>query len=460
MLAALAAAGCGDEPATGDVLVLDPDPACAAPSGACLNAGVEALEVAGVRVIHKRVPHQPFVAVRIAFDDIDRSAAQHWAEAFALALFERSGSRDLDGVEWPALWRNLGATLSVTPAGRDYVSISFEAPRTEWLAAWELLTDALVAPNTNPYELDNVRNNYRTGFASERDAPDDAAAIDAFGRLFRGDAYNRSRESQDALDSLSPPRLQDAWASLRVRGRWLVTVVGDVDAEQATTALSSLLSRLPDPGDIDVFGSAAAVSVEQPGAAVLLDYPDSPTWHVVSYFRGPRADSADLMPLRLGMSVLDRRLFHEVRDEQGLAYVIDASASQTRQTFGTLSFSSTRPQDALLIMQRIILDLKTAGPLEHELGAARALERTARLSSNVRPSGQAAALSHWELVGGGRQRADALLEELDTISAESVRVALGTYLTAAQSAAAGPDDSLDAFDWTALFDEPSRQPPP
>jgi predicted Zn-dependent peptidase len=325
-LAAVLAVGCSEENSAPSALPFDTLPQCPEGAVACVNAGVSSFEVDGVRVIHRRVEGHPLVAMHLHFDGAPEARAdQYWAESLALGVFESTGPRRLPYPEWIDRLADMSASVSVSTRV-DYHTIWALAPRPRWRALWHLLMEALQEPYLAEYFLDHERAIREYAFTSEQDEPDSAAAVAAFSRLFRGQAYNVPREHRARLASVSTGDLAEAWRSLRVKRRLLVVMVGDVTEHDARDAVRDELVTFPaehspsflDHGDWSELAPAEKV--------VVLDYPDSPTWYLRSYFKGPTPHAVEYAALRLGLKVLGQRLFDRVRDAQGLAYSTGATS--------------------------------------------------------------------------------------------------------------------------------------
>ena len=437
------------------VLDFDTQPTCAAADATCINAGTSTLVVQGMRVIHKPVPGHPLVSFRLSFDaPRGSSSRQRWAETLALSMYELGGPRRfINPSDWDTELVRLAGAVS-TGNGLDYGSISATAPVFSWRELWDLVIQGIADYRNYPWELENRRGVFGRGFSSERDDPSAAASIDAWSRLFQGQGYNYQREYQETLAAISNDDIDDAWRTLSASDRWLVTVVGDVSADDIAAALEEARPALPQQGTSPRF-APDVVPVLPPSPHVrLLPYPDAPTWYVVGYFKGPSGSSPDLAPLELGLSVLDRRLFEEVRDVRGLAYTTGARLSFYREGFGSVWLTSESPREALSVARRVLFDLKATGPSEAELAAARSSLVTGLLTSNDTPSGMAATLADWELTAGAREALDDYLVAMDAATPAGVASVLEAYLRDIEIAAAGGGSELSEQDLESWFVAP------
>ena len=450
----LLALGCGGAEAESvPVLDFETQPSCPAADATCLNAGTTTLDIDGVRVIHKPLPGHPLVSFRLAFDAPTGSGRQRWAETLALSMFDLGGPRGLAPSDWDAELVRLGASVGAGN-GFDYGSIGGTAPVVNWRELWDLVILGIAQYRNYDYELDNRRGVYDLGIQSELDDPDSAASIDAWSRLFQGHAYNYQREYLDALAALSSIDIDAAWGALSAGDRWLVSVVGDVGVDEITAAIQEARGWVARTGPGLVFQPDLRVVPPAPPPVRVLDYPEAPTWYIVGYFEGPGGNSPDFAPLELGLTVLDQRLFDEVRDARGLAYTTGAGLVFYRQSYGRVWITSESPLDALAVSRDILTDLKTTGPTEAELESARSALVTRLLASNDTPSSIALTLADWELTAGTREALDDYLAALDQATPSEVAGVLAGYLRDVRIAAAGGGSPLAESDLETWFVSP------
>jgi zinc protease len=441
--------GCAEAVDSAPVLAFA-TPECEGLGPACINAGAADLEEQGIRIIHKRIAGHPLVALHVAFDNVPRSDAQLWSENLGLALLQYGGPNRFSTSDWDAAQRRLGATVWAG-SGSDYAYVDALAPLPNWRATWDLMAEAVNQPRDAASDLDNRRGVVQRGYQSEFDDPDDAAWNDAWSRLFQGHPYNQRRERLAAITALSGADIVRGWPFLTAKSRLLVTVVGDIEAAEVAEAVGTAFGVLSPEA---VFEAPVAA---QPAAAqpvVILPYLNAPTWHIVSYFKGPPGGSPDYAALRLGLGVLNRRLFAEVRDARGLAYTTGAELDFYRESFGAVWLTSDTPLEALPIVRQILVELLSAGPDESELDAARNNVRTSLVAGSDDPASLAWTLADWQLTAGYRGALDEYMSTLDAVTPEAARAALEAHLRGVQTTAAGGGAPLTEADLAALFPEP------
>jgi zinc protease len=441
--------GCGslDEPPS---VRLGAMPSCPDASVGCLNVGAETLDVAGVRVIYKQTKGQPLAALRILFDHGSRSAREVWAERLALTMLQAVGPSTRSPSDWQAKLDLLGAQVSVSH-GRDYSALSATVAAPRALELMRLLREALRSPPRAQGQLDHFARVEQRNLQVRGDQPQLAAQDEAWD-LLRAHTPSAELERLSVLGSLHSADLAAAFSRLLSKPRLTFVLVGDVAWQSARAELEQTLAMLPGTSPLPAVPAPPPAPPAAPSASsAVLPYPDAPTWHVTVLFRGPAAGSEDDAALRLGLSVLDARLYERIRNQRGLAYTVGARSYFYRETIGSLWLSTNDPAEALPLMRQIIADVRAAPASTAELAAARQILRTEVFEQSDTPAGLCGTLADWQLSAGDRTRVDAFLMQLEGLTAERVHRSLTTYLRGGFSAAAGGGADLGEAQLDALL---------
>jgi len=445
----LLALACGDpEPPT---VRLGAMPTCPDLSSGCLNVGAATLDVGGVRVIYKRTPGQPLAALRMLFDNGTRGERQMWAERLALTMVQIAGPSTRTPSSWQGELDKLGAVVAFTP-GADYATLSGTVAAPRAIDLWRLLREALRNPPQSQFQLDHFARLEQRNVVVRGDQPQLAAQDEAWSLLMQ----RTPADETASLAELSTVRAGDvsqAFGTLLDKPRITVVVVGDVLLESVRAEVEQLVGALPTMSANPFPAPAASQAGDVPGlaATAVLPYPDAPTWHIAGYFRGPPADSEDHAALRLGLAILDNRLYARIRDERGLAYTVGARPYFYRETVGYLWLSTNAPGEALPIMQTTLAELRVLAPTNSELTSARQTVRTQIFEASDTPAGLCATLADWQLTVGDRTRIDTFLTQLDTLTTARVHESLTKFLRNGAVVAAGGGSELAESQLQALL---------
>jgi predicted Zn-dependent peptidase len=440
---------CGEARPEPEELTLETAPRCELASGACLSRDANLIDAGGVQVLHQRIAGLPTVGIQISFTK-GESALQSVAEDFAFALLETDGPVTIAGDGFRDALSLIGARASAR-GDLDYSSFVATAPLPAVEDLWQLMTVAVLRPALLEPTLKALHDNAARVVRLQLENPQVAATTDSLRRALSMTRYAPSLSIDPEIDAqIDLPLLAQTWSALRTKQRLLVTMVGDLDSRYVQRLVSGTFGSLPDTQEFGL-NTEPGSETESGEAELVLPYPDSPTWHVSSVFLGPTAGSPDYARLALGMQVLDSRLFERVRDRAGLAYSAGASLGFYRQTVGQIAFSTSSPTEAVAIAAQVLAELRTDGPSDDELAIAQSSLRISVLAQNTTPSGLTATLTDWQHTAGSFAGVDALLSQLDSISAAEVAQALDQYLRGAKTTAAGAGVPFSVEDLKGLY---------
>jgi hypothetical protein len=152
------AIGCSDAPSSPPPLhFAGRESACSEATEPCLNADTTTFEVAGLRVVHKRIVGEPIITASVLFDrssDFSDPVTAH-AQYLAMRLISWWGSQKYIR-DWDEQLGRLGATHWSTCA-TDYAHTGVTVPAVNFAAAWHMLASALVAHRSPRFPAMNSR---------------------------------------------------------------------------------------------------------------------------------------------------------------------------------------------------------------------------------------------------------------------------------------------------------------
>jgi len=154
---------------------------------------------------------------------------------------------------------------------------------------------------------------------------------------------------------------------------------------------------------------------------------DLPTVYVRGYFSAPTIAAADYPAMYVGMSILQSRLFQEVRIKRNLSYAPGASVAQRMTNFGSLYVSTPNPNAAIKVIQDEVRKMQTSVLSQDEVRDAALAART-RLLQNLEASADIADIvGRFTLATGDPQSFDTFLARITTVTPGEVQQAMDKY---------------------------------
>lgn len=317
----------------------------------------------------------PFVALEIHFDGgsaLD-AADKRGAINLMTALLEE-GSGDMDAQTFQTALESLAASFSFSVYD-DGMGISARFLTENSDEAVTLLRQALVEPRFDQDAIDRVRGQVLSIIASDASNPGRIASRAFFAGAFGDHPYGSSQDgTAESVAALTREDMRAAHRDVLVRGRAVVSAVGDITADELSAIVDQLLGDLPQDGpplppDV-AFGLGGGLDV------IDFDTPQS-----VAYFghEGIKRDDPDffaayILNTILGGSGPQSVLMEEVREKRGLTYGVYSylvPRTNAQMVIGSLGSSNDRMAEAIAVVRDEWRRIATGGITQEQLDEAK-----------------------------------------------------------------------------------------
>jgi zinc protease len=227
--------------------------------------------------------------------------------------------------------------------------------------------------------------------------------------------------------------------------RLLLVVVGDVDPQVIRQKVEASLGRLP-RGNYRA-EPVAQLAFSAPTLAVTERM--IPTNYVQGFFAAPPLTEDDYFAMRVATSILQDRVYLEVRIRRNLSYAPDAFLLSQGANAGGIYVTSNDANQSVRLMLNEIARLQRQPVSEDELNATTQQFLTTFYMRQETNAAQAAQLAQYELIGGGWRNADEFLERINAVTPEDVMRVANTYMNNLQFVVLGDPRSIDRDVFTA-----------
>ncbi len=267
----------------------------------------------------------------------------------------------------------LSAKFDLDRAGYSLRTLSAARERAQ---ALDVLAAVVQWPAFPPEVVAREKERVIAGLRDAAIKPEVIAAR-AFARLVFGDhPYGmRTTGEIEHIATLEPSQLLEFHARLYLREAAVVTIVGDIERQEAERIAQMLTSALPDG-----VGVATLRPVPTLARAERLDIPhEAAQAHVLVGAPGMRRTDPDYFPLFVGNYILggggfNSRLTVQVREQRGLTYsVYSAFAPFEHEGAFTIGLQTRKDQagEALRVVHETLAQFVRDGPTVSELDGAR-----------------------------------------------------------------------------------------
>ena len=306
----------------------------------------------------------------------------------------------------------------------NYLRIKFVCLNEDFSKALELMDDIL--KNSTFEEFEKERTKLVGEISAELDSPR-TTAMDAYYReMFENHYYGNSLvRILDNIGNVTKVDVINAFKYILNNSKKSLAVVGTLNKEQILDQINSTVGRLP-------LSTAGNFMIPKPKLETVKTAqntrPDLNQAHIIKGWLLPTYGEADypaivLLNIILGSCGLSSRLFLELRDKKGLAYVVRSSYETYKLAGNFMIYIATAPSNidtCLTGFNEEIQKIKSSPVTQEELENAKTnivgkyefLEET-----NIQ---QACSYAKFDVLGLGYNYSDNIKQQVQSVSADDI----------------------------------------
>lgn len=319
----------------------------------------------------------PLIAIRFAFfGGASQDAAGKEGQAYFVTSMMDEGAGDLDASAFQEREQGLAMRMDFD-AGRDVMLGSIQTLTENKDAVFDLARLAMSQPRFDEDALERVRAQILAGLKFDENDPETVASL-AWDRIaFHDHPYGRPvKGTMASIAGITSEDLHDYVRRVFARDKLVVSVVGDITAEELGEALDRLFGDLPERSEL-VQVAEANPPLGPTREVIVMDVPQS-----VAQFghRGIARDDDDFIAAYvlnyiIGGGGFSSRLMEEVREKRGLAYSVYSNLYPYRHGavfVGNVATKNEAVGQSLSVIQDELTRLAQQGPSDEELDSAKA----------------------------------------------------------------------------------------
>lgn len=448
-LLSLATVALPQTPAGKPGLPATPPSARANPSAAIADDSarlVTEFEVNGLKVLVKRREGNQTVVAGLFFRGGSRNITAENAGVEALMLdvaTEASANFPRERFR-----RELSRTGTAMTYGinYDYSALTLGNTRQHFARAWEIFTDAALRPSFAADDFQRVKQRQLLSLSDDEDTPDSYLQVLQAQAAFSGHPYlNDPRGTSKSVGALTVDDLKRFHQQMMQTSRMLLVLVGDLDAGQVRRMVEASFGKLPRGN----YKESPVPQLSFPMSTVSVTQRDIPTNYVSGVFAAPPPTSADIYPLRIASSILQTRVFQEVRVRRNLSYAPDAFLNSQAANTGGIYVTAVDANQAVQLMLGEIARLQREEITNEELRGTTQHFLTRYYLGQETNGAQAGELAQAELIGGGWRNSATFMERLRAVTPADVKRVAQLYMRNLRFVVIGDPKSINSSLFTA-----------
>jgi zinc protease len=401
---------------------------------------ISEFDVNGLKVILKRRPASPTVAAGLFVRGgvVNQPADKAGLESLALSVATEASAkfpRATVRKEMSRMGSSIGSNSSY-----DYSVVSMASTRQHFDRTWAIFTDLIRNPTFAQSDFDQRRDQLLTGLRNRGVSPDDALYALQSKVLYSGHPY--STDPSGTLESIAKISLNDLKAhhkTLLETSRLLLVVVGDIDSAELQKTVAASFGSLPRGNYVDK--PVAKIAFNEP--TLDISQRSLPTNYVRGVFPAPSLRDPDYYAMRVAMTILQSRVYQEVRVRRNLSYAPNAEMDNSIANTANIYVTATDANQAVKVMLNEIEEMRTGRfDIDNFAGIAAYFLTTYYLQQETNAA-QAGELARYELVGGGWRRSLNFLENIQKVKAEDVQNVSQKYMKNIRFFVVGDPKAID-----------------
>jgi zinc protease len=386
---------------------------------------VTEFDVNGLKVLVKRRLNSPTVAAGLfirggarnltgknaGIENLMLSAATEGSKKFPRETLRRELSRT-------------GSSVG-SSASNDYSVMSLASTRQNFDRSWEIFTDLALNPAFAPEDIERARAQIATGLREQETDNDNYLQILQDRLIYVNHPYaNSVRGTIEGLAKFTAKDLSDYHQKTMQTSRLLLVVVGDVDPKEIQTRVTATLGKLP-RGDYKET-PFPALDFSKPTLDVTAR--TLPTNYVQGVFDAPSLSSPDYYAMRVAVTILQSRIYSEVRTKRQLSYAPNAELSSAASNTGNIYVTAVDANQAVGVMLNEVNNLRTKQINDEVIGGISGHFLTLYYMEQQTNVAQAAELAKYELIGGGWRNAFTFLDKIREVTPAQVQTVSQKYM--------------------------------
>jgi len=315
----------------------------------------------------------------------------------------------------------------------NFLRLKFVCLNEDFQKAIELMDEVIKNSTFEEFEKEKIK--FIGEITAELDSPR-VTVMDAYCRaMFENHYYGNSMTKiLETIDTITKQDIIDAFNNLLINSRKSLAVVGALSKEEVIPSIEKTIGTLPESIDGNFNIPKFELSEKKEVENLRSDLNQA---HIIKGWQVSAHESDDypvliLLNIILGACGLSSRLFLELRDKKGLAYVVRSTYETYKITGNFMIYIATEPKNIEVSLKGFdeeIEKIKTIPVSEKELNDAKNnfIGKCAFLDeTNIQ---QACIYTKYAVIGKGFDYTEEIKEKVKAVTSEQILQCAQKYFT-------------------------------
>ncbi|MEP6569509.1 MAG: pitrilysin family protein [Acidobacteriota bacterium] len=322
----------------------------------------------------------------------------------------------------------------------DYSALTLASTRANFDRSWDIFTDVALRPSFTPEDVERVRNRTVLSLRDATDTPDSYIQVLQSRVAYPGHPYaNDPNGTAESVSHLTAEDLRRYHKEMMETSRLLLVIVGDLNPQIVRQRIAASFGKLPRGN----YRNNPLPELSFPASTVEVTERVLPTNYVQGVFSAPGLSAPDIYAMRVASTVLQNRLFLEIRVKRNLSYAPEAFLSSQGSNLGGVSVSSTDVNQSVRVILDEIARLQNQPISPSELQGTVQHYLTRYYLEQETNAAQAGELAKGELLGGGWRTSTVFIDKVSAVTPADVQRVAQKYMRNIRFVVLGDPKSVD-----------------
>lgn len=309
----------------------------------------------------------------------------------------------------------------------DYSSFTFSTLNRYLFDVSKIFADNFREPDFSETVLDKEKNKMIDEIKSKEEDPDELLYLKLNEYFFKNHPYISNPEGYvETVQNLKAQDLYDHLRKILSNRRIVISVVSGVPFSDSREFfkrefgfINGKIEKIKGVKEFDLCKGDTLLKYEKGGLQ---------TKYLGCKFKIPSVKDKEYLPVRVGLSILSKRVYETLRTKHGLTYAAYVGASNKLVNYGVFYVSTLYPDSAIKLYRNEIEKVKTEGIKQEEIDDMKNIYQTSFFLDNERTSNRSFALGYNYLIFGDYDYDIKFIKQLDNLKSDKVTKILLKYL--------------------------------
>jgi len=313
-------------------------------------------------------------------------------------------------------------------SGNDFSEIGFTTKVEGFKTALSVLSDVIENPLLREEDLERERRNTLIAIRSKRERGMEFAMENLRKLTYKGTPYETSPlGTEESVERIKREDLIRRLEEIRRGGNMVISIVGDMPAEEALSLIERAFSSVP-KGELKIEEVENRIEEEE----VIRVKREGTQATILCAFNAPPRKSRDYFTFKVLSSALGEgmtsKLFRELREKKGYAYATYAFYPTRLSSPSLFAYIGTSPEKRESALRDLIKVVRNPELSEEDVEIARRKIVGDFLLDHQTRLRQAWYLGFYEVMGLGWRMDEEFPKRIEEVTLEEVKKAIGRYI--------------------------------